>query len=192
MLKDLIMKNRSYRRFHEDVRITREQLAAWVDLARLSGSARNAQSMRYFFITSENECNQVFPLLGWAGYLSEWQGPAEGERPAAYIVILNDRDVSTNYYCDDGIAAQSVMLGACEAGYGGCLVASVKRQQLRDLFKIDERYDILLVLALGKPAETVVIEEMKNADYKYWRDEYDIHHVPKRALSDLILKNERS
>ncbi len=188
MLKDLILKNRSYRRFHENMRITPEQLTGWIDLARLSGSARNAQSMRYILVTREDECNRVFPLLGWAGYLRNWDGPAEGERPSAYVIILNDRDVSTNYYCDDGIAAQSIMLGASEAGYGGCIVASVKKQQLRDLFKIDERYDILLVLALGKPAETVVIEEMKAGDYRYWRDEHDIHHVPKRAMSELILK----
>ncbi|WP_423128909.1 nitroreductase family protein [Gaoshiqia sp. Z1-71] len=188
MLKDLILKNRSYRRFYERERLSAGQLEAWVDLARFSASGRNAQSLKYVLITDEEMCSQVFPLLSWAGYLKDWGGPKPEERPAAYLVMLNDKEISTNYYCDDGIAAQSILLGAVEAGYGGCIVASVKRSQLRDLLELDERFDIIQVLALGKPAETIVLDDMKEGDYKYWRDADDVHHVPKRPLSELILR----
>lgn len=187
MLKDLILKNRSYRRFHETERISEKQLKEWVDLARFSSSARNAQPLKYILITGQEQRDQLFPLLSWAGYLRDWGGPAQGERPSAYIVMLLDRNITGNCLCDDGIAAQSIMLGAVEAGYGGCIVASLKRAELQKMFKLDNRYEIIQVLALGKPAETVVLEEIKDGDYKYWRDEKSIHHVPKRSLEELIL-----
>jgi len=188
MLKDLILRNRSYRRFFERERITEIQLKEWIELARISSSARNAQPLKYILVTDEDQCQQLFPLLSWAGYLKDWGGPASGERPAAYIVMLMDREITVNRFCDDGIAAQSIMLGAVEAGYGGCIIASVKRGELQKIFKLDDRYEVIQVLALGKPAETVVLEEIKDGDYKYWRDDKNIHHVPKRSLDELILK----
>lgn len=127
-------------------------------------------------------------LLGWAGYLTTWPGPEEGERPSAYIVLLNDTLISGNYFCDDGIAMQSILLGATEAGYGGCIIHSVNRNKLRQLLNLSEQYDILYVVALGKPKETVVLEEMQNGEIKYWRDEEQVHHVPKRALDEIILE----
>jgi len=189
MLKDLILKNRSYRRFYEDVPIPVEKLKEFIDMARLSASARNAQSMRYI-ISNDPEMNKkIFPMLAWAGYLKDWPGPVEGERPAAYIIMLNDTCVSVNYFCDDGIAAQSILLCAVENGYGGCMIASVPREEMAKLFNLDVRYKIVLVIALGKPKEKVVIEKMeKDGDFKYWRDEQQVHHVPKRALEDVILE----
>ena len=101
--------------------------------------------------------------------------------------MLNDRDISTNYFCDHGIAAQSILLGAVEAGFGGCIIASVNRKELSRLFSLSDRFEVIQVLALGKPAEKVVLEEMQNDDYKYWRDEDGIHHVPKRPLDEIIV-----
>lgn len=191
MLKDLILKNRSYRRFYETERISENQLKEWIELARISSSARNAQPLKYILVTGQEQCGQMFPLLSWAGFLKEWNGPAQGERPSAYIVMLMDMDITGNCLCDDGIAAQSIMLGAVESGYGGCIVASVQRAALQKMFKLESRYEIIQVLALGKPAETVVIEQIKDGDYKYWRDEKGVHHVPKRSLEELILKTGR-
>lgn len=187
MLKELILKNRSYRRFKEGERISPEQLRNWIDLARCSASARNAQSLKYVLVTEEADCEKLFPLLAWAGYLKVWSGPAEGERPAAYLIMLNDRKISDNYFCDHGIAAQSLLLGAVEEGYGGCIIAAVNRKKLSTLFNLSDRYEVVQVLAFGKPAEEVVLEEMVNDDYKYWRDEQGVHHVPKRSLDDLIV-----
>ena len=186
MIKELILKNRSYRRFHENERLSKEQLMEWVELARVSGSARNAQSFKYLLITEKPECEKLFPLLAWAGYLKDWTGPQKGERPAAYLVMLNDTSISTNYYCDHGISAQSILLGAVEAGYGGCILASVNRNKLTRIFSLPVQFEVIQVLALGKPSETVVLEEMKDGNYKYWRDEQGVHHVPKRPLQELI------
>lgn len=187
MIKELILKNRSYRRFHEKQRLSKNQLKKWIDLARLSASARNAQSLKYLLVTEEANCDRLFPLLGWAGYLKNWSGPEKGERPAAYIVMLNDASISTNYYCDHGIAAQSILLGAVEDGFGGCIIASVDRESLIRTFSLPEHLEVIQVLALGKPSEKVVLEEMVDGDYKYWRDEKEIHHVPKRPLDEIIL-----
>lgn len=188
MLKDLILKNRSYRRFYQSEKISPEQLRKWVDLARNSASARNGQSMKYILCTSESLKPKVFELLAWAGYLPNWPGPEEGERPSAYIILLNDTLITGNYFCDDGIAMQSILLGATEDGFGGCIIHSVNRNKLRETLQLSEQYEILYVLALGRPKETVVLEEMKDGDMKYWRDENQIHHVPKRALDEIILE----
>jgi len=188
MIKDLLKRNRSYRRFDETERITEDQLLEWIELVRFCASGRNAQSLKYIPVAGKEDCGRLFPHLAWAGYLKDWPGPKEGERPSAYIIILNDSEITMNYFCDDGIAAQSILLGAVEAGYGGCMVAAVKREALREQFGIPERYQILMVLALGKPVEQVVLEEMENGDFRYWRDSDGVHHVPKRPLDELILK----
>ena len=188
MIKDLIIKNRSVRRFQENVAVERETLRELVDLGRLSASAANMQPLKYV-LSCERERNAViFRHVGWAGYLRDWPGPAPGERPSAYIVILGDTKVSRNFGCDHGIAAQSILLGAREKDLAGCMIGLVARDELRQALSIPSRYEILLVLALGKPVEQVVIDPVgAKGDIKYWRDEQGVHHVPKRSLQDLIV-----
>lgn len=190
MLKDLILKNRSYRRFYQSEKITTEQLREWIDLARNSASARNAQSMKYILSTEDPLNTLIFEQLAWAGYLTEWKGPEEGERPSAYIVLLHDTRISGNYFCDDGIAMQSILLGATEAGFGGCIIHSVNRIKVREILNLSNQYEILYVLALGKPKEIVILDELEGNDIKYWRDENEVHHVPKRPLDEVILQVE--
>nr|HPM18859.1 nitroreductase family protein [Bacteroidales bacterium] len=110
-----------------------------------------------------------------------------GERPSAYIIILGDKTITESFNADPGIAAQSMMLGATEAGLGGCMLTSVKREVLRKEINIPDHYEILIVLALGKPVEKVVIEEVKDGNIKYWRDSDQTHHVPKRKLEDVVI-----
>ncbi|MGP7971384.1 MAG: nitroreductase family protein, partial [Desulfobaccales bacterium] len=131
----------------------------------------------------------IFSCLAWAGYLKDWPGPSEGERPAAYIVVLGDTEISKNFGCDHGIAAQSILLGARAQGLGGCMLGSIQRDRLRQIFQIPENLEILLVIALGRPKETVVLEEVApGGSIKYWRDAAEVHHVPKRRLQDIILQ----
>ncbi len=187
MLKDLLLKNRSYRRFHQDHQIDREDLVDMIDSARLSASARNAQPLKYILSNHPVQNENIFSTLAWAGYLKDWDGPAEGERPTAYIIQLHDTTLGENYFCDDGIAAQSILLTAVEKGLGGCIIASVKKDKLSVLLEIPAHLKIIQVIALGKPAEKVVIEDIKDGDIKYYRDEDGVHHVPKRSLEELIV-----
>jgi nitroreductase len=192
MLAELIRKNRSYRRFRQDVPVDMGTLGYLVNLARLSASGANRQPLKYI-LSSDPEMNaRIFPHTRWAGYLKDWKGPEEGERPAAYIVILGDIEVSKDFGCDHGIAAQSIMLGATEWGLGGCILGALDRDGLRRVLQIPERYEILLVLALGKPKEHVVIEEAgPDGDIKYWRDSAGVHHVPKRPVAEVVLQRHK-
>jgi nitroreductase len=184
----LVTATRSFRRFDESHRITIETLEHLVNLARLSASAANRQPLRFLLYNTPEDCARIFPKTAWAGYLKEWNGPGPGERPSGYIIILGDRTVTEGFGVDPGIAAQSIMLGATASGLGGCMIASVRRDLLREELSVPDRYEILLVLALGKPVEKVVIDDIKDEDVKYWRDEDGIHHVPKRRLDELILR----
>jgi len=188
MIKDLIAKSRSYRRFFQEVGIDRRILRELVDLARLSPSAANLQPLKYILSCEPEKNALIFQHLAWAGSLKDWPGPSEGERPSAYIIILGDTEITRSFGCDHGIAAQSILLGAAEKGLGGCIIGTVKREELRKALDIPSRYEILIVLALGKPKETVVIEQVGPAgDIKYWRDNQGVHHVPKRSLDSVII-----
>ncbi len=194
MLKELVSKNRTYRRFYEEIIIPEKDLLSLIELARLSASPRNRQSLKFFFSNKEDTNKKIFETLSWARALPNWKQPKKGERPSAYIIVLGDNSilpkVEKSYHeVASGIAAQSIMLGATEKGFGGCIIAAIKRQQLKNYLQLSEYIDILLVLAMGKPKENVIISEMpKNGNYNYWRDEKQNHYVPKRNLEDIVLK----
>ena len=186
MLRDLIIQNRSCRRFYQDVPIECETLRQLVDLARLSASATNNQPLKYILSCDPQKNALIFPCLGWAGQLKDWPGPSEDERPSAYIVMLGDTEISKNFFCDHGVAAQSILLGAREKRLGGCMHASIQRDKLRKSLGIPLRFEILLVISLGKPKEKVVLETVgPDGDFKYWRDSEGVHHVPKRPWMTL-------
>ncbi len=187
-IRELVTKNRSYRRFFQEAAIARETLVELVDLGRLSASGQNLQPLKYF-LSSEPETNAVvFAHLAWAGYLKDWPGPPQGERPSAYILVLGDKTVSPSFGCDYGIAAQSILLGATEKGLGGCIVGSIRRSELRAALNLPSQVEILIAIALGKPKEAVVIDTVgADGSIRYWRDESGTHHVPKRPLEEVIV-----
>ena len=189
MLKDLLLKNRSYRRFHQYMTIDASILKELIELARITPSARNAQPLKYIISTKEETNEKIFRNLTWAMDLKDWDGPEEGEKPPAYIIILGDTSISKNFFADHGIVSLAILLGAVEKGLGGCIFASINRKQLTIDLNIPEKFEILYVIALGRPKEKVVLEKIgKDGDHKYWRDENNIHHVPKRSVDDLIFK----
>lgn len=189
-IKELVYKNRSYRRFFQDQAIERDTLVELVDLARHSASGANIQPLKFYLSHTPEMNATIFQHLGWAGYLQDWPGPKEGERPAGYIIILGDKSIKQSFGCDHGIAAQSILLGAVEKGYGGCILASVnERDKLSASLELPDNLLILLVLALGVPKESVVIDPLgTDGDIKYWRDADGVHHVPKRSMDELIVR----
>jgi nitroreductase len=185
----LVYRNRSFRRFVESAAVDRETLVELVDCARLSPSGRNLQPYKYLLSCDPEKNARIFPHLAWAAYLADWPGPAEGERPSAYIVALGDTQLTQNFGFDLGISLQSMLLAAAEKGLGGCLISSVQKEGLRQALNIPVRYDILVVMALGVPNEQVVVEPLAPGDgVRYWRDAQSVHHVPKRSLEELILE----
>lgn len=187
MIHELIEKNRTYRRFYQDVEVSQETLRELIDLARLSSTGGNLQSLKYVLSQTLETNKLIFKTLKWAGYLKDWDGPEEGERPSAYVVVLHDQKISKGFFWDHGIAVQSILLGATEKGLGGCQFNAIDRVALAQELNLPDHFEIVTVIALGKPKEVVVIEKLGDSgDIKYWRDEQGIHHVPKRALDDLI------
>ncbi len=189
MLYDLIKSARTCRRFVQDEAVTMDTLERLIDLARLSASSANLQPLRYL-LSNDPEVNaKIFSTVAWAGYLRDWPGPAEGERPPAYIVVLSDSKIVKKVNCDHGIAAQSVILGAREQGLSCCVISAIQQQGLRKELQIPQQYQIQLVIAIGKCAEIRQLDALgTDGDIRYWRDEDDVHHVPKRALKDVIVK----
>src|SRR5664279_2110857 len=188
MVHELILKNRSYRRFDQSVEIPLTDLENLVDLARLSSSSRNLQPLKYLLSNSVERNKSIFSTVSWAGYLKDWPGPEDGERPSAYIVMMGDTKIAPAFSIDPGIAAQSILIGAVEKGYGGCIIGTVNSEKLEKLLKIPSQLEIIYVIALGRPVEVVQLEDLpENGDVKYWRDENKVHHVPKRLLKDIIV-----
>ena len=188
MIAELVKENRTCRRFYEDHAVKPETLKEFVNLARMSASGANLQPLKYILSCDARKNTEIFSCLGWAGYLKDWPGPPEGERPSAYIVILADQNISRDVGCDQGIAGQSIMLGAREKGLAGCMIGSVNRKVLRETLAIPAHLKILLVLAVGKPNERVVLETVgPDGNIRYWRDSDNVHHVPKRTLDDIII-----
>jgi nitroreductase len=186
--KDLARKNRSYRRFDENFIIKNEILVELIELARWAASGRNAQPLKYYLSNDAATNESIFSTLEWAGYLKNWH-PATGERPTAYIVVLLDKRITGNFYCDDGIAMQNILLGAVEKGLGGCIIRSINKPKLRTLLNVPEYLEIIDVVALGKPIEKVVLTDAgEDGNIKYYRDEAGVHYVPKRTLDELIVK----
>jgi len=189
MLKDLIIKNRSCRRFYQNQKIDEETLRSLVDHARNSASAANLQPLKYMLFCDSDKNADIFSCLGWAAYLDDWKGPVEGERPSAYIVFLGDTTISPAFGWDTGIAAQSILLGAREKGLAGCMLGAIKRKRLTELLHIEDCFKIALVVAIGKPKEEVVIVDAEaDSSIRYWRDDNGVHHVPKRKLDDIIIR----
>jgi nitroreductase len=188
VIRELVQSNRSYRRFHQGMQIDLKTLRELVDLARLSASGGNRQPLKYFLSVDPGTNGKIFRTLTWAAYLKDWPGPGEGERPPAYIIVLGDRRIAESFGCDHGIACQSILLGAVEKGLGGCIIGSVRRDELRSALAIPEHLEILLVIALGKPKEIVVLEPRgPDGDIRYWRDGEGVHHVPKRSLDEIMV-----
>lgn len=190
LLRELLKGDRSYRRFQEDFKIERDILVKCVELTRYCASGRNLQPLKYYIVHDSEICSKIFPLLKWAGYLTDWDGPEAGERPSAYLIQCLDTAITKNYLSDDGIQLQAITLGAVAQGLGCCIIKSFNLVELKEVLQLADNFEPLYVLAIGKPVEKVVIEDIRenSADkIKYYRTPEGIHHVPKRPVTDLII-----
>lgn len=186
-VKDLILATRTIRRYDAGAQVSRETLLDIVDCGRLGASGGNKQPLKFLCVNDPEKRAAVFSNLAFAAYFKDWTPPPH-ERPGGYVIILGDTDIATNFWCDHGIAAQNMLLRTTELGLGGCILAAINKNGLRKAFAIPERFEILLVIALGTPAETVVLTPMgEDGDVRYWRDDAGVHHVPKRGLDEVVL-----
>lgn len=188
-IKEIARKARSIRRFDNSQRIEHDTIVDIIDTARYAPSARNGQTHKFIAITDCATCSRVFPALKWAGYLTDWDGPSPTEQPTAYIAVLHDKTLGAYNAIDTGLAAQCIIMAAAEQGIGACILAAINRHSLAQTLSIDtERFDMPIIIALGIPAETVVIDDIAEGNIRYWRADDDTHHVPKRTTKELIIE----
>ena len=188
-LEHLIRRCRSYRRFRQERLVDASLLKELIGLAGLAASAANRQVLRYLPVCDADVCSRLFGHLSWAGYLTDWEGPAPGERPVAYVVVLCPKESPWSVHVDAGLAVENIVLGAVEKGLGCCILGAFDRNALAADLDVDQQYEPLLVIAIGVPGEDVVVEPIdEEHGIRYWRDEEGRHHVPKRCASELILR----
>ena len=191
MLKDLLLSSRSYRSFDESVKISNQMLADWVDHARYAPSSINLQVLKFYTVTDAALCEKILANTRWAGKIKDQKLPPEGHTPVAYIVICADKNVvptAENFDKDVGICAQTIMLAACEGGFGGCMLGSFSPDALTEILALDENLVPKLVLALGKPDERVeLVGEAPNGSVTYYR-EGGVHYVQKRRLENILIQ----
>ena len=187
-LKDLLIKNRSIRRFDSSKTISESTLRSLVELTRFCASGRNLQPLRYRLVTNPIECAALFPALAWAGYYKDWDGPEENERPVAYLVQCIDTELAQDCLCDDGLQLEAITLGATALGISGCIIKAFNVSALIESLAIPPRFKPRYVLALGYPSEKAEIVNLKpDGDIKYYRDESDTQCVPKRSIDTLLI-----
>lgn len=191
MLKDLLLACRSYRGYDESRRISKEELMELVDLTRYSAASMNIQPLKYRLIWEKEEVDRMQPLTIWARQMPQMKLPHEGKCPTAFIVICQDTSIDPGmgkFQRDVGIVAQTILLGATEKGLGGCMIGSFSAGKVAEAFQLPEHIKPMLVVAIGKPDETVVLTDLpEDGNFKYYRDENDVHYVPKRSLEEIVL-----
>ena len=186
---ELVRANRSYRSFDPARKVTPEELAYFVSLARITPSAANLQPLRYRLVSGE-EMKVLLPCTKWAAALPERHFPPAGHEPTGAVVICHDTAVIPDPdkgAVDRGIAAQTICLAAADRELGCCMIANFRREELAAALAIPAALVPVLVIAIGKPDETVVLEDAAGS-LKYYRDAEDRHHVPKRKMEDLIIR----
>lgn len=188
ILKSLLEANRSVRRFDAAREIPVEILENLVALTSFCASGRNLQPLRYRIVTDPAERDRLFPALAWAGYYKDWNGPAESERPVAYLVQCLDTELCSNCLCDDGLQLEAITLGATAMGISGCIIKAFNKQTVIDALNLPPRYEPRYVLPLGYAAENVqIVNVPDDGDIRYFRYENSTQCVPKRSLADLLI-----
>ncbi|MDC7241849.1 MAG: nitroreductase family protein [Spirochaetales bacterium] len=186
---ELVQKTRTCRRFDQES-LPEGFLASLIDLARVCPSGKNLQPLKYITIDNESFKAELFPHLRWAGALKEWDGPAEGERPTAYVALVLDKNIGSSAGQDVGIVAQTMQLAAMDKGIGSCMIGAFIKPEVTRVLGLDDSQEIQLILALGYPGEErVLVDADDKTGVTYYRDDKGVHYIPKRSSSELLLRH---
>lgn len=191
MFKELVKKDRSYRGYDENYRVSREEILELVDLTRYTPSAVNRQPLKYYIATDREEVVNIQSMTRWAKSLKNVTLPHEGKGPTGFIVICVDTGICPNIAAclmDVGIVAHTMLLGAVEKGLGGCMIGNFKKREVIHGLNLDKKLEPILIIAVGRPDEKIILTNVgEDGKTTYYRDENDVHYVPKRILKDIII-----
>ena len=184
-LQSLLTKNRSTRGFDTSFKVREDQLHRIIEVATLCPSARNQQVLRFRPVLGD-EATVVLGHIRLGGALPELHLPFAGTEPNAFIVICSTVEESKYVDIDLGIVAQSMLLQAVEIGLGGICIGAFDREPIKEALNL--KYEPILVLAIGRPNEHILLKECREGDSLTYYREGDTHYVPKLSINDLILK----
>ncbi len=191
---DAVKSRRTIRKFKQDP-VPSEDIKKIIDCARLAPYGANLQPLKFAVITDENDRKNLYPLIKYAAYLTDWN-PSFEECPPVYIAVLTDTSLKAadKSECDCGAAVMSMWLEAEELGLGSCWLGAIDRNKIKEkimkLKKQTSHSNVIIVsymLGLGYPAQSGETFDMKD-DIKYYFDENGNVHVPKRTLDEIIVE----
>ena len=184
---ELIKKRRTIRKF-KALPVEYDTLIKLIDIARVSPSAANLQSLKYAVITDEKTRLELYPFIKYAGYTPEWEMPFE-ITPTSFIAVINDTEIRPNEKSevDAGISLMALTLAAEDEGLGSCIIASVNREEAAKILNLDEKLHILYLIGIGHPDQTNALVDVEER-VKYTLDGCGNFNVPKRSLEEIIIK----
>ncbi len=192
---EAIQKRRSIRLFQETP-VPYEMLVKCVDTARLAPSAENQQALEFLVIDDTEKLLRISKSTAMvSGYSSGIVRVGFEQQPKGYIVTLVNRTRESKYGdskrtipYDVGMANENIMLFATSVGLATCPILMYNAARLRKILEVPDQYEIALVLAIGYPAESSVVEVMTDT-IAFEMDEQGTRHVPKRKLEDVLHYN---
>ncbi len=184
-LDSLLLMNRSYRGYDKSDVVSLETLKLIVGVNNKIPSARNQQVLRFKLVNRDNGAEYVLQNIKLGGALPELNLPLKNSEPEAFIIVCSMVEESKMVDVDAGISVQSMLLKAVELGYNGVIIGAFNKSALKKVLNLP--YEPLLVVAIGKGAESIRLTEIGEGDsHKYYRNE-GTHYVPKVRIEDLLI-----
>ncbi|MDQ8045735.1 MAG: nitroreductase family protein [Solirubrobacteraceae bacterium] len=141
-----LIRRPATRRFVTDRDVPRETVAALVDAARWTGSARNRQPWRFVEVRDRALIEALSRLGAYAQFVSG--------APVVLAVAAADNGFADTAF-DTGRVTQSLVLAAAALGLGACpatLFPEANVDEARRLLRLDEGWLPDHLVALGYPS----------------------------------------
>ncbi|MBQ3750770.1 MAG: nitroreductase family protein [Bacteroidales bacterium] len=184
-LDTLLLKNRSYRGYDHQQKVSIETLKTIVGVNNKIPSARNQQVLRFKLVNAENGAALILENIKMGGALPELHLPFEGTEPEAFIIVCSNIPENKMVDIDAGISVQSMLLKAVELGLRGLIIGAFNKEKIIQALQLP--YEPLLILAIGKGNENIRLTEISEGeDHRYYRKD-GTHYVPKVRMEDLII-----
>ena len=163
-------------------------LADLLEAARIASCGANRQTLKYLAVRSPQMVEKTNALVHWAAYLPPEQGtPKPEERPTLFVAVCRDTALPGGADVDLGLALGSMTAAAWAHGVGSCIMGSIDRPALAELYALPPSLRLCNLVAFGYPAHQSHIVPMQNGDVRYYLDDARDYCVPKRPLSEVCL-----
>jgi nitroreductase len=175
---EAIEERRSIRKY-QDTPVSREKLEKILEAARLAPSAKNIEPWHFIAVT-DAEKRKALSGGTWAKFLT--QSPL-------VIVACGDKKASPDWYVIDvALAVENMVLTAVSLGLGTCCVGSFNEKDIKATLKIPEKFEVLVLLAIGYPEDHVdlsskilnLIRTRKTLSEVASEEEFGKHLIPKK------------